>query len=65
MKKVPDSTMALNAMRRASKNAIKRAAMLDLEMPFWEDGKVIYVKARELLKENTSSDFHQTLYPPK
>lgn len=46
--------MALNAMRRASKNAIKRAALLDLEIPFWEDGKVVHVKAKKLLKENTS-----------
>lgn len=47
MKKESHSKLALNAMIRASKKAILRAASLDLEIPVWKDGKVVYVKAKE------------------
>ena len=38
MKKESDSSMALNAMRRAAKAAIEKAAGLGLKIPVWKNG---------------------------
>jgi len=53
MKKKSYSSMALNAMHRASKEAIEKAARLDLKIPVWRNGQIIFVKAKEKL-ENLS-----------
>jgi len=51
MKKESYSKLALNAMQRASKEAIEKAANLDLKIPEWKDGKIIFVDAKEKLKK--------------
>jgi len=51
MKKESYSKLALNAMLRASKEAIEKAASLDLKIPEWKDGKIIFVDAKEKLKK--------------
>ena len=51
MKKEYYSKIALNAMHRASKEAIEKAANLDLKIPVWENGKIIFVKAKEKLRK--------------
>ncbi len=50
MKEESYSKLALNAMHRASKEAIEQAASLNLKIPEWKDGKIIYVDAKEKLK---------------
>jgi hypothetical protein len=50
MKKESNSQLALNAMHRASKKAIEKAAILDLSIPVWKDGKIIFVKAKDKLQ---------------
>ena len=49
--KEPYSKIALNAMHRASKKAIEKAANLDLKIPVWKNGKIIFVKAKEKLRK--------------
>ena len=51
MKKESYSKLALNAMHRASKNALEKAANMDLKIPEWKDGKIIFVDAKEKLKK--------------
>ncbi len=51
MKKKSYSKLALDAMHRASKEAIEKAASLDLKIPEWKDGKIIFVDAKEKLKK--------------
>nr|NJM01709.1 hypothetical protein [Desulfobacula sp.] len=51
MKKESYSQIALKAMHRASKSAIENAARLDLKIPEWKDGKIIFVDAKEKLKK--------------
>ena len=48
--KESDSSMALNAMRRAAKEAIEKAAGLGLKIPVWKNGQIIFVKAEEQLQ---------------
>ena len=36
------STLAMNAMHRASKKAVEKAATLDLSIPVWKDGKLSF-----------------------
>ncbi|MBU1345050.1 MAG: hypothetical protein KKE44_20490 [Proteobacteria bacterium] len=50
MKKESKSQLALNAMQRASKKAVEKAANLDLSIPVWKDGKIIFVKAKDKLQ---------------
>ena len=50
MKNKSYSNIALNAMHRASKEAIEKAAKLDLKIPVWKKGKIIFVEAKEKLK---------------
>lgn len=57
MDRSTETEMALNAMRRAAKQAHKRAASFDLDIPIWEDGKVIFVEAKSLLKDDTTPDY--------
>lgn len=51
MEKQSYSKLALNAMYRASREAVEKAARLDLKIPEWKDGKIIYVDAKEKLKK--------------
>ena len=51
MKKESYSSLALNAMHRASKKAVEKAADLDLQIPEWKDGRVVFVPAKEKLKK--------------
>ncbi|MCG8640482.1 MAG: hypothetical protein MI862_12140 [Desulfobacterales bacterium] len=51
MKKESNSQMALNAMHRAAKKAVERAASLDLSIPVWKDDKIILVKAKDKLQK--------------
>ncbi len=51
MIKESNANIALNAMHRASKKAIEKAAKLDLKIPEWNDGKIIFVNAKEKLKK--------------
>jgi hypothetical protein len=51
MKKKSYSELALNAMHRASKEAIEKAANLDLKLPEWKDGKIIFVDAKKKLEQ--------------
>ena len=53
MKKKSNSQLALNAMHRASKKAVEKAANLDLSIPLWKDGKIIFVTARDKSWMNT------------
>ena len=46
MKKESTSQLALNAMHRASKKAVEKAANLDLSIPVWKDGKIIFLKSQ-------------------
>jgi hypothetical protein len=50
MKNKSYSGIALNAMHRAAKEAIEKAAKLDLKIPVWENGEVVLVRAKEKLK---------------
>jgi len=50
MKNKSYSSAALNAMHRASKEAIKKAANLDLKIPVWKNGEIIFVSAKEKLQ---------------
>lgn len=51
MTKESYSKLALNAMNRASKQALEKAANMDLKIPEWKDGKIIFVDPREKLKK--------------
>lgn len=51
MKKESYSSLALNAMCRASKKAVEKAAHLDLQIPEWKDGRIVFVPAKEKLKK--------------
>ena len=45
------SSIALKAMHRASKAATEKAAEMDLKIPVWKNGKIIFVEAKEKLKK--------------
>ena len=51
MDKKSYSDLAMNAMHRASKKAAEKAATLDLSIPVWKDGKIIFVKAKDKLQK--------------
>ena len=51
MKEELNSQLALNAMHRASKKAVEKAANLDQSIPLWKDGKIIFVKAKDKLQK--------------
>lgn len=38
-------------MYRASKKAAEKAASMDLSIPVWKDGKIIFIKAKEKLEK--------------
>ena len=57
MKKESNSYLALKAMRRASKQALERAARKDLKIPIWKDGKIVYENAKDMLNLNP---YHST-----
>ena len=50
MKNESNSKFALDAMHRAAIKAIEKAANLDLEIPEWQNGKIVYVNAKKKLK---------------
>ena len=56
MKEKVDSQLALNSMRRASRQAVERAAGLDLSIPIWKDGKLTFVKAKDKLEKLRAAD---------
>lgn len=47
--KVAQSSLALDAMRRASREAIARAAEKNLKMPMWKNGEITFVDAKDEL----------------
>jgi len=51
MNKESYADLALGAMHRASKKAAEKAASLDLSIPVWKDGKIIFVKAKDKLQK--------------
>jgi hypothetical protein len=51
MNKESYADLALDAMHRASKKATEKAASLDLSIPVWKDGKIIFIKAKEKLEK--------------
>jgi hypothetical protein len=51
MTKESYSKSGLNAMQRASRQAIEKAASMDLKVPEWKDGKIIFVDPGEKLKK--------------
>lgn len=51
MKNKSYSSIALSAMYRASKEAIEKAAKLDLKIPVWKKGEIILVSAKEKLQK--------------
>ena len=46
--KVSYSKLAINAMYRASKSAQRKAAELNLKVPIWKDGKIIYMEPNKI-----------------
>lgn len=50
MTKKSHSQLALKAMRRASTQAIEKAASKGLKIPVWENGKVVLVNAKDRIK---------------
>nr|WP_320190106.1 hypothetical protein [uncultured Desulfobacter sp.] len=51
MDKKSYSALAMNAMHRASEKSAEKAAALDLSIPVWKDGKIIFVKAKDKLQK--------------
>jgi len=47
--KISRSNLALDAMRRASREAIARAAEKNLKVPRWKNGEIIFVDAKKEL----------------
>jgi hypothetical protein len=56
MKKISYSDLAIGAMHRASIQAVERAASFDLKIPEWQDGKIIFICAKEKLKKMKAVD---------
>ena len=52
MKKESNSQLALNAMQRASKKAVEKAANLDLSIPVWKDACPMVIKKLSSKKES-------------
>ena len=50
MTKESYSKPALNAMYRATKQALEKAANMNLQIPEWKDGKIIFVDPKVKLK---------------
>jgi hypothetical protein len=50
MTKESYSKSALNAMYRATKQALEKAANMNLQIPEWKDGKIIFVDPEVKLK---------------
>ena len=45
------SELAISAMNRATKQALEKAANMNLKIPEWKDGKIIFVDPGEKLKK--------------
>jgi len=56
MKKKSYSSLALDAMYRASQEAVEKAAEKNLKMPVWKDGKIIFVDAKKKLRYFNNND---------
>ncbi len=52
--KISYSKLAADAMCRASKDAQKKAAELNLKIPVWKEGKIIYMDPKEMLTKKCS-----------
>jgi hypothetical protein len=55
---VSQSQLALNAMYRASQVAIARAAEKNLNIPIWQNGKIVFINAKEVLLTKGSTRPH-------
>ncbi|QQO53910.1 MAG: hypothetical protein N838_11615 [Thiohalocapsa sp. PB-PSB1] len=55
---VSQSQLALNAMYRASQVAIARAAEKNLNIPIWQNGKIVFINAKEELLTKGSTRPH-------
>lgn len=56
MKKNIYSSLALQAMKRASIAALQKASSKNLSVPLWENGVILHVNPKEILmhKKNTN-----------
>ena len=54
--KISYGKLGIAAMHRAKNDAIKIAAEHNLKMPVWKDGKIVYLDAKERLKEIHSTE---------
>jgi len=52
MMKKSNSQLALRAMRRASTQAIERAASKGLKIPVWKSGKVVLVNPKNKVESS-------------
>ncbi len=50
--KVLNSKLAANAMCRAAKSAQKKAAELNLRLPMWKAGRIVFIEPKEILTKN-------------
>jgi len=55
MKNISYSELAINAMHRASKKAIEKAARLNLKIPVWKNNEIIFINAKDKLQTDHSS----------
>jgi len=55
MKNKSYSELAINAMHRASKKAIEKAARLNLKIPVWKNNEIIFINAKDKLQTDHSS----------
>ncbi|MBC8219181.1 MAG: hypothetical protein H8E67_01250 [Proteobacteria bacterium] len=53
--KISYSKLAIGAMHRAKNDAIRKAAEYNLKMPVWKNGEMIFIDAKERLKEIQTS----------
>ncbi|MCB2264437.1 MAG: hypothetical protein LGR52_16090 [Candidatus Thiosymbion ectosymbiont of Robbea hypermnestra] len=44
---ISQSKLALDAMRRASREAVARAAEKDLKIPMWKNGEITFVDVKK------------------
>ena len=52
--KISYSKLAADAMCRAAQEAQRKAAELDLKIPVWKEGKIIYMDPKEMLTKKCS-----------
>jgi hypothetical protein len=47
-----NAELALNAMRRASRQVLERAANKGLKIPIWKEEKIIFVDPKDIIEQN-------------